>query len=117
MEGMSELLNNIPEAEIIFNNSKNSLMKQIESERVSKSGILFQYERLKKLGLDYDIRKDIYDKIPGYTLNDIKDFQVQNIKNKKHIVLVLGDVKKLDMNTLEKYGKVKELTLEEVFGY
>lgn len=117
MAGMSELLNNIPEAEMLFNNSKNALIKKIQSERITKSGILFQYEAAKKLGLDYDIRKDVYEKIPGYSLNDVTDFQKQYVKDKNYIILVLGDIKQLDMKTLENYGEVKILTLKDVFGY
>ncbi|MBK8551939.1 MAG: insulinase family protein [Ignavibacteria bacterium] len=117
MAGMSELLNNIPEAEIIFNNSKNNLMKQIQSERITKSEILFSYEGSKKLGIDYDIRKDIYENIPNYSISDVLEFQKKYIKNKKYVTLVLGDVKKLDMKTLENYGKVNILTLKDVFGY
>ena len=117
MSGMTELLNNIPKADLIFNNSKNSLLKQIQSERINKSAILFQYENSKKLGIDYDIRKDIYESIPGYEINDVLEFQKNYIKDNKYVILVLGDEKELDLKTLESYGKVQILTLEEVFGY
>jgi predicted Zn-dependent peptidase len=117
MKGMNDLLNNIPETEMIFESSKNSLMKQIQSERITKSSILFDYEKSKKLGLDHDIRKDVYSKIPGFDLNDVLEFQKKFIKDRHYIILVLGDTAKLDMKTLEKYGQVKILTLEDVFGY
>ena len=32
-------------------------------------------------------------------------------------MLVLGKKGNLDINTLKKYGTVKELTLKDVFGY
>jgi hypothetical protein len=32
-------------------------------------------------------------------------------------MLVIGSKDKIDMKALEKYGKVKELTLQEIFGY
>lgn len=117
MMGMTDLLNNLPEAEMMFNNSKNSLIKQIQSQRIIKSNILLEFEKAKKLGLDRDIRKDIYDNIPNFTINDVKEFQKEYIKDKKYIILVLGDSKKLDMKTLDKYGEVKVLSLKDVFGY
>ncbi len=117
MAGMRELLNNIPEADLIFNSSKNSLMKQIESERITKFDILYTYELAKKLGLDYDIRKDIYQKIPGFKLTDVIGFQKKYIKDKHYTILVLGEMDKLDMKTLEKYGEVKVLNLKDIFGY
>ncbi|MCB0728559.1 MAG: insulinase family protein [Ignavibacteriae bacterium] len=117
MAGMTELLNNVPEAQLTFNNSKNSIIKNIQSERINDSDILYYYEGSKKLGIDYDLRKDVYSKIPQISLNDVLKFQKEYIKDKKYVILVLGDLKKLDMKTLERYGKVKVLTLEEVFGY
>ncbi|HMQ69138.1 MAG TPA: insulinase family protein [Ignavibacteria bacterium] len=117
MAGMTELLNNIPESQLSFSNSKNSIIKNIQSERINDSDILYYYEGSKKLGLDYDIRKDVYSQIPQLSLSDVLKFQNENIKDNKYVILVLGDLKKLDMKTLESYGKVKVLTLEEVFGY
>jgi len=117
MAGMRGLLTDMPESEINFSGSMNSLIKKIQSERVTKSNILFEYEKIKKLGLDYDIRKDVYDNVPSFTLSDVKQFQQKYIRNKKYVTLVLGDIKLLDMKTLEKYGKVNTLTLKKVFGY
>ena len=117
MSGMTEILNNMPESEIVFENSKTSLLKQIQADRITKSDILYAFEAAKKLGLDYDLRKNIYEEIPRLTFNDVKEFQKNYVSNKKYVILVLGDIKKLDMKTLEKYGKVKILTLKDVFGY
>lgn len=117
MTGMTELLNNIPATDLRLNSSKNSLIKQIQSERITKSNILFDYEKSKKLGLENDIRKVVYENIPGYSLNDILEFQKKYIKGKNYVTLVLGNINKLDMNTLEKYGDLKILTLKDVFGY
>lgn len=117
MAGMTDLLNNMPESENILQNSKVSMMKQIQSDRITNAGILFSYEAAKKLGIDYDIRKDVYEKIPGMTIKDVKEFQSKFIKGKKYTIMILGDIKELDMKTLEKYGKVKILSLTDIFGY
>lgn len=115
--GMSDLLKDFPESEMNFNGSKNSLVKQLQSERISKSNILLSYERAKRLGLDYDVRKEIYEKISGLKLSDIAEFQKKYISNNHYVILVLGDTKLLDMSTLGKYGKVEVLTLKDIFGY
>jgi predicted Zn-dependent peptidase len=114
---MFELLNNMPESEHSFDAAKNSLKQQMQSSRIVRSGVLFDYLNAKKLGLDYDVRKSIYDNIPNITLDDVKAFQQKDIKDRKYTILVLGDEKKVDMKTLESYGKVTKLNLQEVFGY
>ncbi len=62
-------------------------------------------------------RKDIFEKVQTYTFDDIKAFHDQMIKGKPTTVLVLGKQENLDMKVLEKYGKVKVLTLKDIFGY
>ena len=117
MAGMMNLIINLPEASNNFSAAKESLLQGIRSERIIKSSILFNYENAKKLGLDHDIRKDIFEKVPAYTFADIKAFEQTHLKEKQYTVLVLGKKELLDMKTLEKYGKVTFLSLEEIFGY
>jgi predicted Zn-dependent peptidase len=78
---------------------------------------LLDYEKAKKLGFDHDIRKDIYTKVPTLTFADIKAFEQKHVKEKQYTVLVIGKKESLDLKTLEKYGKVTFVTLEEIFGY
>jgi predicted Zn-dependent peptidase len=117
MAGITDLINNFPEAENNFMAAKESVLQGIRSERISKTNILFNYEAAKKVGLDYDIRKDIYSKVPALTFDDIKTFEQTHLKEKKYTTLVIGKKESLDMKTLEKYGKVTFVSLEEIFGY
>ncbi len=117
MSGLFQLLNDMPASEITYNSAKVNLIQKLNTERITKSGVLTSYLSAKKLGLDHDIRQDIYEKAQTLTLDDIEKFQKENIKDSKYTILVLGDKNKLDIETLQKYGNVKYLTLEEVFGY
>jgi predicted Zn-dependent peptidase len=117
MKGMSDLLTNMPESNTSFENSKTAIINQIRSERVTKTDILFRYYYYQKLGINYDVRKDIFNKVPKMNFADLKNFQEKYIKRKNYITLVLGKKKKLDVKTLQKYGEVKFLTLKEIFGY
>jgi len=117
MIGLTALLNEMPESELTFSSARNNIIQKFNTERITKSGILSSYLALERLGLDRDIRKDIYDKALNMSLADIRQFQEKNVKGSKYTILVLGDKNKLDIKTLEKYGKVKFLTLEEIFGY
>jgi len=117
MAGMFELLNDMPESELSFNAAKESVEQKIRTERITKSNILLSYERNRKLGIDYDYRKDIFEQAPQLTLPDIKAFHNKYMKDKKYNIMVLGDKESLDLKTLEKYGKVTFLSLNDVFGY
>jgi predicted Zn-dependent peptidase len=117
MVGMMDLINKMPESENNFKASKESIIQSIRTERITKTRVLFNYENAKKLGLDYDIRKDVFNNVPKMTFMDIKNFEEKHMKDKPYTVLVLGKKENLDLKTLEKYGKITVLSLEDVFGY
>jgi len=116
-EGMFDLFNNMPESEKHFENAKESVVEKIRTERITKSSILFNYERAKKMGLNYDIRKDVYAKAPQMKLGDIKNFQTKYLKDKNYTILILGKKDKMDIEVLKKYGDVHFLNLNDIFGY
>jgi predicted Zn-dependent peptidase len=117
MKAMMGIFNNMPESQKALNSSKESILNKIRTERITKTQILFNYLSAQKLGLNYDIRKDVYEKVPGMTFADLKKFQEQNIKDKNFSIMVLGKKTGLDLKTLGNYGPVTDLTLEEIFGY
>ncbi len=116
IDGMMELNSKMPEAEPLFNSARAAVVSQLQTERITKADVLYQYEAAKKLGLDYDLRRDIYEKSKTLTLNDLKAFHAKHYQNRKFVFLVIGNESALDMKVLEKLGKVKKLSLPELFG-
>ncbi len=117
MKGLDGLIHNFPRTESGFEVAKSALMNRIESERITKTGILFNYLSAQRKGLDYDIRKDVYEQAKNFTLDDVQKFQEQYLKNAKYNVVLVGSQGKLNFKDLQKYGKVQELSLDELFGY
>ncbi len=115
--GMFDLLNNMPKAEKNFAQAKASIKNNLETERIIRANVLFSYEDAKKLGLKEDIRKTVYEQSQKMEYGDLAKFYGEYIKDKPYTMLVLGSKKRLKPEDLAKYGKVKELTLEQVFGY
>lgn len=114
---VSKLLNDLPEAQRNFDLSKQALLKNIESEWITRDQIYWAYLRAQRRGLDYDVRKDIYAQAQTMTLKNVHDFFDKHVKGKKYVYLVLGGKDDLDLKALSKLGPVKELTLEQIFGY
>jgi zinc protease len=117
MKAMMGLIQEFPKSENGFDIAKQSLMNQLESERITKTSILFNYETAMKRGLDHDIRKDIYNDIQNMTLADLEKFQQEFIKGRKFNVVLVGSKDKLNLTDLRNYGDVRQLTLDELFGY
>ncbi len=112
-----EIINNLPQNETAFNLAKQSLTKSIQSNRTTKIGVINAYLNAKMKGLDYDPNKKIYEMLPSITLQDITNFEKQNIVGKPYRMVILGEEKNLDMKSLEKIAPVKRLSQEEIFGY
>jgi len=55
--------------------------------------------------------------LPSITLQDVLNFEKENMTNKTYKYIILGDEKELDMKALEKIGPVHRLTTEQIFGY
>jgi zinc protease len=117
MAAMMDLLNNMPESESAFEIAKEAILNKIESERLTKSQVIWSYLGAQDKGLDYDVRKDVYEQVATMTFDDLKNFQETYIKDKKYVTVLVGSRDKINFDELAKYGEVKELSLEDLFGY
>jgi zinc protease len=117
VDAINTLLADMPKIEKQFDNAKESSLKQMASSRIIKANIYFNQLNLKKLGIDYDIRKDIYKSIEGLTLNATEDFFNKEVKTKKYNTAIIGKKESLDFEALKKLGQIEEVTLDEIFNY
>jgi predicted Zn-dependent peptidase len=117
VDAMQALMNTMPKAELQFEQSRLAALKKIESERILKTSIYWNYKAAERMSFDHDIRKDVYEELKTMTLDDLEKFFNENIKGRKYSYCVIGKKADLDMEALGKLGTIKELTLEELFGY
>lgn len=112
-----KLMNTAPQVEIQFNNAKESVLKQISSDRIVRDNIFWSYLNNKKLGIDYDIRKEIFAEIKNTTLASFsKDF-TQKISNKIFTTAIMGDKTKLKLGDITDLGHQEEVDGKTLFGY
>ena len=117
LEAFLSIINDMPQSEAAFDLAKDQIISNIRTQRIRRTQILFNYLDSKEFGWDYDRRKDLFDQAQKWTLEDVKKFQQQYIKDKKYIYCVLGDEKDLKQEVVDKYGTLQKLSLEEIFGY
>ena len=117
MAGMEALLTDMPVAEANLEIAKNAIRNSISTERITKGNVLLSYERAKRLGLDYDLRRDVYTSTQKMNFEVLQKFQQAKIKGQNQVILVIGSKDRLNFKELAKYGAVRQLTLKEIFGY
>lgn len=113
----NEITEELPQSEAAFQLAKQSIEKNIQSARTTKTRLINKYFAAEKLGIDYDINEKIYKALPNLNLQNIVDFEKKNIANKPWRYVILGNESELDMENLKKIGDIKRVSLEEIFGY
>ena len=113
---MLGLIDNLKEDSLQFGIAKDAISNKIETERITKSNIFWTYLRNKDLGVNYDYRKDVYEKVKGMSMTDLKDFLEKN-QTGNYSLLIIGKKNAANEKLLSKLGTYKELSLQEVFNY
>jgi predicted Zn-dependent peptidase len=114
---MNELLNDIPEISSNIEFAKNSIKKDIETQRITQDGIIFNFLDAEQKGLKEDLRIKKYAAVDKIGYPELKAFHAKYIAGKPYTYAVLASEKSVKAEDLQKLGEVKKLSLQEVFGY
>lgn len=114
---MDKLLNNMPEVPQQFEGARASVIKTLESDWVTRADIYWAYDRAQKRGLNYDVRKPVYEAAKTMNIKDVHNFFDAHVKGKKYTYLVIGKKEDLNMDALKKLGPVEEVDLKTLYGY
>ncbi len=114
---MNNLLENMVVNENSFELAKQGIIKNIQTGRIIKTSIFSTWLGHQEFGISHDLRKDQYELAQTATIQDMQQFFDDYIKDNTFTYLLTGRKENLDLNALQHYGTLKELTVEEVFGY
>ena len=114
---MNELMNELPDVEENIKFARAGIKKDIETERITQDGIIFNYLTAQRKGLNEDIRKTTYTAVDKIGYNELKKFHGDYIAGKPYTYCIVASDKKLSDDDMKKYGELKKLSLEEIFGY
>ncbi len=117
LNAYEELFNDMPQAEANFKLAKDALIASSRTKRTTKMAIISVYLHCERMGLKEPLNKQNFAAYQKMTMQDLVNFQQKHIKGQKKAYLILGKESEMDFNALSKFGKVKKLTLDEIFGY
>ena len=106
-------------AEANFNMAKDAEISAIRTARTTKMGIINSYLYYERMGFNpkKNHAKMLFEAYPNVTMQDVINFNHKYIKGQKKVYMCLGKEADMDFNALAKFGKVKKLKLEDIFGY
>lgn len=122
MNAFNDLFDNMPVAEANFLLAKEAQINGIRTSRTTKLGIINSYLYYERMGFDTKSKKkghaqQLFEAYPNVTMQDVINFNHKHIKGQKKVYMCLGKESDMNFDQLSKFGKVKKLTLEEIFGY
>jgi predicted Zn-dependent peptidase len=68
---MNELLTTMPKLPVNLDLAKGQVKKDIETERITQDGIIYNYLGAQQLGLKDDIRKQVYASVDKVTIDEL----------------------------------------------
>ncbi len=130
INAFNDIINDMPQSEAAFKVAKDGIESRLRTNRIIDDNIAWAYinaddkqiapsldggGKNRSAGLNLD--RATFEALPGLTLADVVKFQQENVKGRKYYYGVLGKIEDLDMDALNKLGKVVVLTTEDIFGY
>lgn len=116
-ETFNMLLDSMPEAQANFNLAKQSTLNNLRTQRIKGQSIITSFLNDRLYARPSNSRQKYYTALQGINFDNIKEFNRKKFHKAHRTYVVLGNKEQVDMEALKKFGKVKELTLEEIFGY
>lgn len=122
MTAFNDLFDNMPVAEANFQLAKESQINGIRTSRTTKMGIINSYLYYERMGFDTKGKKkshaqQLFEAYPAITMQDVVNFNHKHIKGQKKVYMCLGKESDMNFDQLGKFGKVKKLSLKDIFGY
>jgi predicted Zn-dependent peptidase len=114
---MNELLKDLPSVENNIINARSGIKKDIETERITEEAIIYNYLSAERHGLTEDIRKVIYESADKIDYGTLSKYHASNMSGKPYTYCILASEKKVPQEQMKKYGDIRKLSLEEIFGY
>ena len=110
-----DLIDNMPQSEVRFQESVNSLINQYRTSRVSFREVIGAVRSWERLGLNGDPRQARFEALQNATMEDLLSFQRERVKDRPKLISILGNLSVIDVNQLQQYGEVTELNVDQLF--
>ena len=117
LDAFNLLLDSMPAIQSKFDLAKRSAVNSIATNRVIKQSVINSFLENRRYERPANSMQQYYKDLQAVSLEDIQQFSKEQFGKAHKAYVILGNKEQIDMKALEKFGKVKELSLEDIFGY
>ncbi len=110
-----DLFENMPQSGGRFQNTLRSLENQYRVSKINFRGILGAVRSWEQLGLEADPRRKRFEGILTAEFPTLLDFQRKRIAERPRLISIVGPRDRIDLSSIEQFGQIREVTVEDIF--
>jgi predicted Zn-dependent peptidase len=114
LEATESLLKTTPSDKRLFEETKVNVLKSLKSMRIVKDQIFWSWKALQQKEYSNDYYKNLKNQVEALTFEDFQNTFNSQIKNLNYSLLVIGNKKDIDMETIKNYGPFTEYSKETI---
>ena len=111
---MTDLMTNMPERREKFNASKEALLKSRASDYITFRNKPNAVRNWMQKGYDHDPRAEVTEIIRKAEFKDVMSFYERNIKDRPVVIMMSGNLKKINKKELKQFGNFTELKYKQI---
>ena len=112
---LDSLINNMPVNVENMNVARQSLLNDINNSYPTFRGKPLLISMSERNGYTSDMNTTMVEQLPTLTQADVEALYRQHIKGQPYQLMVVGDVKKLDMKALANYGTIVKVNKDDIY--
>lgn len=117
INSMFTILDTMPQNEEKFNQAKSSILQELATTRITRSGKLSSYWNNKKLGFESSKNELLYNSLQSLTFQDVVAFHKENVANRPFTIAIVANLKDLDVDRLLEMGTVEVVSVKDLYPY
>ena len=115
VDAFLDLFDNLPESPERFNETVTGTLNLYRTSPIGFRSVIGTVRSWERLGLTEDPRERVFNELQDAELADLMNFHANHIKGKPKLISIVGDKNRIDMEALGKFGKIIEISLDDIF--
>ena len=112
---LDSLYNDMPMNEENMSVARQSLLNDINNSYPTFRGKPLKVAMAQREGYTRDKNAAMVEQLPTLSQADVETFYARHIKNQPYQLLIVGDIKKLDLKALARYGTIVKVKKDDIY--
>ena len=115
LQAFVDLIDNMPQSAERFNDALGSQVNLYRTSTASARQIPGMVRSWERLGMSGDPRPQRFAQLQQMSFEDVLQFQRNRVADRPKLISIVGDTSRMDIESLEQLGTVRELSVDDVF--